>query len=300
MRRSIVFVAAVLALALAAATSGGRANASSDLRCKSGQKRVVVKGKAKCVAAKTAKKPKKKTTPKAANVDVQILGINDFHGNLQPPTGSNGRVVTSISNGTPVTVDAGGAEYLATWFKQLRTQNPANTLLTSSGDLIGASPLLSGLFHDEPTIEAFNAMGLTYNGVGNHEFDEGPEELTRMQEGGCHPVDGCFAGDGFAGADFEFLAANVTYKDTGETIFPPYAIHEFDGVDVAVVGMTLEGTPSVVTAAATANLDFHDEADSVNALVPVLKAAGIETIIVLLHEGGSAGIGLNETTVVLD
>ncbi len=119
-----------------------------------------------------------------------------------------------------------------------------------------------------------------------------------MQEGGCHPVDGCFAGDGFEGADFEFLAANVTYRDTGDTIFPPFAIHEFPGVDVAVVGMTLEGTPSVVTATATENLDFHDEADSVNALVPVLKEAGIETIIVLLHEGGTAlAPGLNETTV---
>ena len=117
-----------------------------------------------------------------------------------------------------------------------------------------------------------------------------------MQEGGCHPVEGCFGGDGFAGADFQFLAANVTYKDTGETIFPPYAIHEFPGVDIAIVGMTLEGTPSIVTAAATADIDFHDEADSVNALVPVLKAQGIETIIVLLHEGGSAG-ALNETTV---
>src|SRR5439155_23841206 len=123
MRRSMVFVAAVLALALGAATSSGTANAGAELRCKSGQKRVVVKGKAKCVAEKTAKK-------QSAPVDVQILGINDFHGNLQPPTGSNGRVVSAISNGTPVSVDAGGAEYLATWFKQLRTQNPSNTLLT--------------------------------------------------------------------------------------------------------------------------------------------------------------------------
>ena len=159
----------------------------------------------------------------------------------------------------------------------------------SAGDLIGATPLISAIFHDEPTIEAMNLMGLDYNGVGNHEFDEGAAELTRMQDGGCHPVEGCFAGDGFEGADFQFLAANVTYKATGETIFPPFAIHEFPGVDIAVVGMTLEGTPGIVTAAATADIDFHDEADSVNALVPLLKAQGIETIIVLLHEGGSAG-----------
>jgi 5'-nucleotidase len=238
----------------------------------------------------SAKKPN--PTPgeeKAKTTKVQILALNDFHGQLRPPdsTSSGGRI-----GATP----AGGAEYLAQYVRELEATNP-NSLFVSAGDLIGATPLVSAIFHDEPSIEAMNLMGLDYNGVGNHEFDEGPEELVRMQEGGCHPVEGCFGGDGFAGADFPFLAANVTYRDTGETIFPPYAIHEFPGVNVAIVGMTLEGTPSIVTAAATENLDFHDEADSVNALVPVLKEAGIETIIVLLHEGGSAGIGLNENTV---
>ena len=226
---------------------------------------------------------------KAKTTAVQILSLNDFHGQLRPPdsASSGGRI-----GATP----AGGSEYLASYVRDLRATNPKNTLFVSAGDVIGATPLVSAIFHDEPTIEAMNLMGLDYNGVGNHEFDEGAAELTRMQEGGCHPVEGCFAGDGFEGADFQFLAANVTYKETGETIFPPYAIHEFPGVDIAVVGMTLEGTPNIVTAAATADIDFHDEADSVNALVPVLKAQGIETIIVLLHEGGSAG-ALNETTV---
>jgi 5'-nucleotidase len=225
----------------------------------------------------------------AETTQVQILALNDFHGQLRPPdsTSSGGRI-----GGTP----AGGAEFLASYVRDLRATNP-NTLFVSAGDLIGATPLVSAIFHDEPTIEAMNLMGLDYNGVGNHEFDEGAAELTRMQVGGCHPVEGCFAGDGFDGADFEFLAANVTYKATGETIFPPFAIHEFPGVDVAVVGMTLEGTPGIVTAAATADIDFHDEADSVNALVPLLKEAGVETIIVLLHEGGNAGTGLNEATV---
>jgi 5'-nucleotidase len=227
---------------------------------------------------------------RAKTTQVQVLALNDFHGQLRPPdsTSSGGRI-----GATP----AGGAEFLAQYVRDLESTNPRNTIFVSAGDVIGATPLVSAIFHDEPTIEAMNLMGLDYNGVGNHEFDEGPEELTRMQEGGCHPVEGCFAGDGFEGADFQFLAANVTYEDTGETIFPPFAIHEFPGVDVAIVGMTLEGTPSIVTAAATENLEFHDEADSVNALVPVLKEAGIETIIVLLHEGGSAGIGLSEATV---
>jgi 5'-nucleotidase len=180
--------------------------------------------------------------------------------------------------------------------RALRATNP-NTLFLSAGDMIGATPLISALFHDEPTIEAFNLMGLDFNGVGNHEFDEGVDELLRMQNGGCHPVDGCLDGDPFGGADFGFLAANVAYKSTGETIFPPYAIREFPGVKVAIVGMTLEGTPSIVTPAGISHVDFFDEADSVNALVPVLKAQGIETIIVLLHQGGTTSDPLNETTI---
>ncbi len=233
----------------------------------------------------------------AKTTEVQILALNDFHGQLRPPdeTGSGGRIGPAISAGG---VAAGGAEYLASYVRDLRATNP-NTLFVSAGDLIGATPLISAIFHDEPTIEAMNLMGLDYNGVGNHEFDEGVAELQRMQNGGCHPVEGCFADDGFEGANFPFLAANVTYKATGDTIFPPYAIHEFQGVNVAIVGMTLEGTPTIVTAAATADIDFHDEADSVNALVPVLKEQGIETIIVLLHEGGSVlnPPGLTEASI---
>ena len=161
-------------------------------------------------------------------------------------------------------------EFLATHVRALRATNP-NTLFVSAGDLIGATPLISALFHDEPSIEAFNQMGLDYNGVGNHEFDEGVDELLRMQDGGCHPVDGCQDGDPFLGADFEFLAANVAYKDTGKTIFPPFAIHHFPGVKVAVIGMTLEGTPSIVSPAGISHVNFADEADTVNALVPQLK-----------------------------
>jgi 5'-nucleotidase len=242
------------------------------------------------------KDPSSRAEERAQTTQIQILGLNDFHGNLRPPdeTSSSGRIGPAL----PAGVAAGGVEYLATHVRQLRATNP-NTLFVSAGDLIGASPLISAAFHDEPTIEAFNLMGLDFNGVGNHEFDEGVAELQRMQNGGCHPVDGCFGGDGFSGAAFQFLAANVTYKANGETIFPPYAIRHFPGVKVAVVGMTLEGTPSIVTASAVADVDFHDEADSVNALVPHLKKQGIETIIVLLHEGGStstAGNGAGSVT----
>jgi 5'-nucleotidase len=232
----------------------------------------------------------------AKTTEIQILGLNDFHGNLEPPTGSGGRIgaLTGGACIAPACHLAGGVEYLATHVRQLRATNP-NTLFVSAGDLIGATPLISALFHDEPTIEAFNLMNLDFNGVGNHEFDEGVDELLRMQNGGCHPVDGCVDGDPFAGASFDFLAANVAYKDSGETIFPPYAIRHFNGIKVGIVGMTLEGTPDIVTPAGIQSVNFFDEADSVNALVPVLKKQNVETIIVLLHEGGntsnSQGVG---------
>jgi 5'-nucleotidase len=220
----------------------------------------------------------------SGTVDVQILAVNDFHGNLQPPAGSSGRIGT---------VDAGGVEYLATHIDNLRAQNP-NTVVVSAGDMIGASPLISALFHDEPSIEAFNLIGLDFNAVGNHEFDEGIYELIRMQEGGCHPVDGCLDGDDFAGADFRFLAANVTWKKNDKTVFPAYKIRAFKGVQVAFIGMTLEGTPTIVTPSGISELNFLDEADTVNALIPELKQKGIETIVVIIHEGGFPTGGYNE------
>jgi 5'-nucleotidase len=252
-------------------------------------------------------------------VAIQILGLNDFHGQLEavPATATSGARIgalqgtfpnqTCTPGGTPNCIPAGGVEYLATHVRELRAQNPDNTVFVSAGDLIGATPLLSAAFHDEPTIEAFNLMDLDYNGVGNHEFDEGVDELLRMAYGdrtvdgyipasgdGCHPLDGCGDGDGFDGAEFDFLAANVAYKATGETIFAPYAIHEFDrGARVAFIGMTLEGTPTIVDPSGIASVDFLDEAESVNALVPHLRAMGIRAIVVLLHEGGSVAASGN-------
>ena len=223
--------------------------------------------------------PSQSAVDNAQTTEIQILGLNDFHGALLPPSGSGGRLGPS---GTP---EFGGVEYLATHVRALRATNP-NTLFVSAGDLIGATPLISALFHDEPSIEAFNLMELDYNGVGNHEFDEGIDELLRMQNGGCHPVDGCFDADGFAGAEFDFLAANVAYKDGSGTIFPPYAIHHFNGVKVGIVGMTTADTPNIVTPAGIQSVDFSAEAETVNALVPHLKKQNVETIIVLLHEGG--------------
>lgn len=224
-------------------------------------------------AAGAQGRPAPQAEKNAKTTEVQLLAINDFHGNLQPPFLQ------------PTSVPIGGVEYLATHLRQLEATNP-NTLIVSAGDLIGASPLLSGLFHDEPTIESANLFGLDFNAVGNHEFDEGVTELLRMQEGGCHPDDGCQDGTPFDGADFQFLAANVEWKDGSGTIFPPYKIVKFQGVKIALIGMTLEDTPSIVTPSGIQDVNFHDEADTVNALVPELRREGVETIVVVVHEGG--------------
>jgi len=228
---------------------------------------------------------------KTGTVDVQILAVNDFHGNLEPPSGSSGRI--TLPDGS--TVNAGGVEYLATQINTLRATNP-NTVVVSAGDMIGASPLISALFHDEPTIEAFNLIGLDFNAVGNHEFDEGWQELLRMQNGGCHPVDGCQDGDGFDGAKFTYLAANVVHEVDGKTktLFPAFKVRSFKGAKVAFIGMTLKGTPTIVTPSGVAGLTFLDEADTVNALVPQLKAKGVEAIVVLIHEGGFPTGGYNQ------
>ena len=208
---------------------------------------------------------------RSAEVNLQILAINDFHGNIATTSSSFGGV--------------GRADYLAANIAA-REAEADNSIFVSAGDLIGASPLVSALFHDEPTIEAMNLLGLDINGVGNHEFDEGPAELLRMANGGSHPVDGDLDGDGFAGADFQFLAANVVVDATGKTLFPSYTVRNFQGVKVAFIGMTLEGTPSIVTPSGVAGLTFNDEAATVNALVPTLQRNNIEAIVILLHEGG--------------
>jgi 5'-nucleotidase len=230
------------------------------------------------------------TAAKPRKVNIQILALNDFHGNLQPPAGSSGRITLPPAEcvpftGSTCTVDAGGAEYLATWIKTLEAEQP-RSIFVSAGDMIGASPLLSALFHDEPTIESFNLMQLDVNAVGNHEFDEGTAELKRLQNGGCHPVDGCQDGDGFAGASFKYLAANVVNENSGKTLFPAIKVIKKGGVRIGFIGMTLEGTPQIVTPSGVAGYDFLDEAETANHYVDVLKSMGVQAIVVLIHEGG--------------
>lgn len=224
------------------------------------------------------------------SVDLQLLSINDFHGNLEPPSGSSGRLNVPNGAGGTTTVNAGGVTYLATHLNQLRAGH-ANSITVSAGDNIGASPLLSGYFHDEPAIEALNALHLDIASVGNHEFDEGSAELLRMQNGGCRtstlePPDSCPDGT-FAGADFQYLSANVVVEATGKTLFPAYTIRNVDGVRVAFIGLTLEGTPTIVTPFGVAGLKFLDEAETVNKYVDMLeRKSRIETFVILIHEGG--------------
>jgi len=228
---------------------------------------------------------------------IQLLSFNDFHGNLEPPTGSSARNVTGHAlgtNGLPTDTgpSAGGVEYLATHLAQAR-QGHRNSLTVAAGDLIGATPLLSAAFHDEPTIESMNKLGLDVSAVGNHEFDEGYKELQRMDRGGCindgdgtDNQDSC-AAHRFRGAKFGYLAANVKYAGTNESILPPYAIKKVHGAKIGFIGMTLEDTPDIVTASGVAGLEFRDEVQTANALVPTLRRKGVNAIVVLIHEGGS-------------
>jgi 5'-nucleotidase len=206
--------------------------------------------------------------------EIQILGFNDFHGALEPPTGANGRVGT---------VEAGGIEYFAAHLARLKAENP-NTVVVSAGDNIGATPLLSGMFHDEPTIEALGLAGLQVSVTGNHEFDEGWDELRRMQKGGCHPVAGCQDRTPFNGAAFEYLSANVTRG--AEKLFAATTVKVIDGVKVGFIGLALEGTPQIVSAAVMKGLTFRSEIAAGNEAAAALVAQGVKTLVVVIHEGG--------------
>jgi 5'-nucleotidase len=227
-----------------------------------------------------------------APISIKIVGFNDFHGNLESP-GTFGTNTSVASASRPA---VGGAEYLAAYVAAMRAKNP-NTVVVGGGDFIGASPLISALFFDEPAVEALNKIGVDFSSVGNHEFDKGSTELRRLQNGGCKMVGGLTdpnsckgfgssAPGTFDGAKFKWLSANVVETATGRNLLPAYGIKSFGGVKVAFIGMTLQGTPGIVTPTGVAGLQFLDEADTVNALVPKLRAQGIEAIVVLVHQGG--------------
>ncbi|MCW5250698.1 bifunctional metallophosphatase/5'-nucleotidase [Streptomyces sp. SHP 1-2] len=217
--------------------------------------------------------------------DIQLLSFNDLHGNLEPPAGSSGRVTRLQPDGSTQTVEAGGVEYLATHLRRARKGNPYS-VTAAAGDLVGASPLLSGLFHDEPTVEALNKLDLDVAGVGNHEFDEGARELARLQNGGCHPVGGCYTDKRFKGADFPYLTANVLAERSGKPLLKPYWVWKEKGVKVGFIGVTLEGTPGIVSAEGVKGLRFEDEVETINKYAEELERQGVRSIVALIHEGG--------------
>lgn len=225
-----------------------------------------------------------------AAVPLRVIAFNDFHGQLEP-AGLALRVRDPADASRTLQVGAGGVAQLATLVKRLRAEAP-HAVVVSSGDLVGASPLSSALFRDEPTIEVMNAIGVDLNAVGNHEFDRGTAELERLVRGGCHSGDGspaasCAGPDArFAGARFPFVAANVRRAD-GTLLLPASVVREVGGVRVAFVGAVLRATPTVVVPSGVAGLRFEDEADAINREVAALKARGIEAIVAVIHEGGA-------------
>ncbi|WP_405735024.1 bifunctional metallophosphatase/5'-nucleotidase [Streptomyces sp. NBC_00028] len=222
--------------------------------------------------------------------DVQLLSFNDLHGNLEPPSGSSGRVTELQADGTTKTIDAGGVEYLATHLREARAGNKYS-ITAAGGDMVGASPLISGLFHDEPTIEALNKLDLDVTSVGNHEFDEGARELARLQKGGCHPTAGCYTDEEFEGADFPYLAANVLNEKTNKPILKPYYVWQKNGIKVGFIGVTLEDTPGVVSAEGVKGLKFKDEVETINKYAKELQRQGVKSIVALIHEGGAPASG---------
>ncbi len=229
----------------------------------------------------------------SAPVPIKLIAFNDFHGHLLAQEGGELTLPHPERPGERLTLPVGGAAHLATLVRQAR-ETQANTLVVSTGDLIGGSRLTSALFRDEPTIEVMNRIGLDVNVVGNHEFDRGRAELARLIQGGCarggnEPLLRSCEGPqpGYEGARFAFLAANVVDED-GRPLHPPYLIRRFGGVRIGLIGVVTRTTPSLVSAAGIAGLRFEDEADTLNRYAQVLRAQGVRAIVAVVHEGGLA------------
>ncbi|MFC5476885.1 bifunctional metallophosphatase/5'-nucleotidase [Massilia suwonensis] len=223
------------------------------------------------------------TTPRGP-VTLNLVAINDFHGNLEPSK----YTYTSAATGKSETLRAGGIEALSGALAAWRKEDK-DLLFIGAGDLIGASPALSSMWADEPSIEAMNLLGLRLSSVGNHEFDQGRKELLRQQAGGCdspRPGKACRLSPDYRGARFTYLAANVLDSATGKPFMPAYRVESVKGVKVGVAGAVLQGTASVAVASAIAGLDFIDEAEAINKTLPQMRADGAKVFIALIHEGG--------------
>ncbi|MEV7086945.1 bifunctional metallophosphatase/5'-nucleotidase [Streptomyces sp. NPDC093085] len=213
-------------------------------------------------------------------VPVQLLALNDLHGNLEPVDGAAGRIT---HRGTPV--QAGGLAQMATLMDEARAGR-TNSLTVAAGDMIGGSPLLSAIFHDEPTVAALDELGLAASSVGNHEFDEGPRELRRVIDGGCHPVDGCAPDAPYAGAGFTYLGGNVTERGATTPLFRPYTVETLPtGQKIGFIGVVTKNAPSVINASMIRDLEFHDELPVIEKYSKELTKQGVRAQVLLIHEG---------------
>ncbi|MEO6276931.1 bifunctional metallophosphatase/5'-nucleotidase [Roseateles sp.] len=229
------------------------------------------------------------TSPPASNTELTLLSINDFHGNIQParPTPLMPRLPDAVT-GEVKPQPAGGAAHLATALAELQAKHP-DALIVAGGDLIGASPLISNLLRDEPTLAAMSQLGISASALGNHELDAGLPELLRQTRGECG-ANGCLW-PGFQGPGFPYLGANVLDAKTGKPLLPTHVIKQAGKLKVAIAGVATKDTPQVIVAKAIAGIRFADEADTLNALVPQLKAEGAQVLVAVMHEGGVQGPG---------
>ncbi|MEH6891743.1 bifunctional metallophosphatase/5'-nucleotidase [Bacillus sp. JJ864] len=205
-------------------------------------------------------------------IPVQIIGLNDLHGQINTTTPLHGK-------------PAGRADYIASYINAYKQQFP-HTLLVHTGDMIGGSPPISALFQDEPTIEFLNMLQFDVGTIGNHEFDEGVEELKRLIDGGFHPKTGMFPG-----SNFPYVCANVLNANTNKPLLPPYAIKWIDGIPIAFIGIVTKETPFLTMHNDTSAVTFIDEATAVQTYVRELQQKGIHAIIVLAHLDGKTTDG---------
>jgi 5'-nucleotidase len=224
------------------------------------------------------------TRPLPGPAEIQLVALNDFHGNIE----ASKYVLDSASGGAERTLQAGGIDTLGAALQAWRQQDP-ELLVVGAGDLIGASPAISSMWADEPTIGAMNLLGLRATSVGNHEFDQGRIELLRQQKGGCVSprADKACKFDGpYQGAQFQYLAANVIDMTTRKPLLPAYKIETAHGVKIAFIGTVLRGTAESALASGIAGLEFGDEADAINRQLPELRKQGVGVFVVLIHQGG--------------
>ncbi|MDZ5610061.1 bifunctional metallophosphatase/5'-nucleotidase [Bacillus pseudomycoides] len=202
------------------------------------------------------------------DVSVQILGLNDFHGQLNTTSTLHGKAV-------------GRADYVAAYIESYRDKNH-NTLLVHTGDMIGGSPPISALFHDEPTMEFLNNLQFDIGTIGNHEFDRGPDALQQLISGHSSTE-----ANSFSGSSFPYVCANVLDSSTKQTLFPPYIIKWIDGIPIAFIGVVTKDTPFLTMHTDMSSVLFLDEASSINSYVHQLQKKGIHAFVILAHLGGN-------------